>query len=61
MRAIAALEELEVGETIILELDRDPRPLLNELGPFLEKRFETWVAEEGPEIWRVLITREELN
>lgn len=58
MRALCALENMEVGETLLLELDRDPRPLLNELSPILEKGFEFWVVEEGPEIWRVLITRE---
>jgi uncharacterized protein (DUF2249 family) len=59
MRAVSALENMEVGETLLLELDRDPQPLLKELQPILEKGFEFWVVEEGPEIWRVLITREE--
>jgi uncharacterized protein (DUF2249 family) len=59
MRALAALENMEVGETLLLELDRDPGPLLNELKPVFEEGFSFWVAEEGPKIWRVLITREE--
>lgn len=58
-RALSTLRKMEAGETLLLELDRDPEPLLKELRPILEKGFEFWVAEEGPEIWRVLITREE--
>lgn len=60
-RALSTLRKMEAGETLLLELDRDPQPLLKELHPILEKGFEFWVVEEGPEIWRVLITRSEMS
>jgi uncharacterized protein (DUF2249 family) len=57
MHALAALEDMEAGDTLLVELDRDPQPLLNQLRPILESGFSSWVVEEGPEIWRVMIYR----
>ena len=58
-RALSALEHMETGDTLLMELNRDPRPLLVQLQPMLERGFSWWIAEEGPETWRVLIAREE--
>lgn len=57
MHALSALEDMEVGATLLVELGRDPRPLLDQLRPILERGFSYWVVEEGPEIWRVMIYR----
>lgn len=59
MYALSALEHMEVGDTLLMELNRDPRALLDELRPLLDSGFSYWVAEEGLEIWRILISREE--
>ena len=46
---------MNATETLLIELNRDPRPLLARLHPMLEGDFSRWIAEEGPEIWRVLV------
>jgi uncharacterized protein (DUF2249 family) len=58
MHALSALDDMDEGDTLLIEVDRDPQTLLDQLRPALEKDFSYWVAEEGQEIWRILITRE---
>lgn len=59
MYALSALEDMDEGDTLLIEVDRDPKTLLDQLRPALEKGFSYWVAEEGPEVSRILISCEE--
>ncbi len=59
MHALSALENMDAGDSLLIELDHNPQSFLDELRPALECGFTFWVAEEGPEIWRILIFREE--
>jgi uncharacterized protein (DUF2249 family) len=58
MRCLLSLERLATGETVVVMNDLDPDPLLKELKPVLDRGFTYKLAEEGPEIWRILISRE---
>ena len=60
MRVLLSLERLAMGETMVVIDDCDPDPLLKELKPALDRGYTYWVAEEGPEIWRIFISCEEL-
>ncbi len=48
---------LESGEKMEIINDHDPRPLHYQLLAENEGQFEWKYLEEGPEIWRVEITR----
>ena len=59
MRLLSFLEQMNQGDTLLVVNDRDPAPLLEELKPLLETGYSAWVPESGPEIWHILISREE--
>ncbi len=54
------LEKMTPGEALLIVNDRDPEPLLQAIKPTLDKGYTYWIPEEGPEIWRILISREDL-
>lgn len=56
MHLLCALEDMEVGDTRLVLLDRDPDPLLQQLRPVLQRGLTYQVTEEGSEIWQVLIS-----
>lgn len=52
-------DDLSPGGAIALINDHDPKPLLYQLQFERGNRFEWWPLEEGPEVWRILITKRE--
>ncbi len=50
-------EGLEPGETFALLNDHDPKPLYDQFQAFRPGTFHWEYAEQGPEIWRVLIRK----
>lgn len=50
-------EALNSGEAMELINDHDPRPLHYQFIMELPDRFEWEYLEEGPEVWRVAITK----
>lgn len=50
-------EGLGSGETMELINDHDPRPLHYQFMAELPEKFEWEYLEQGPEVWRVAITR----
>ncbi len=54
---LVSLEELASGETLLVVNDRDSALILDQLKSFLEKGFSCWVTEEGPDVWRIFISR----
>ncbi len=61
IRALSFLEKMTPGEALLIVNDRDPESLLQEIKPTLEKGYTYWIPEAGPEIWRILISREDLS
>ncbi len=61
IRALSFLEKMTPGEALLIVNDRDPNPLLQEIKSTLDKGYTYWIPEEGPEIWRILISREDLS
>jgi uncharacterized protein (DUF2249 family) len=59
IRLLLTLEEMTPGDTLLVVSERNPDALLEELKPVLEKSFTYWIAEAGPETWRILISCEE--
>jgi len=59
MLFLLSLEKLAPAETLLVVNDRDPDALLRELKPVLQRGYTYWIPEAGPEIWRILIFREE--
>jgi len=58
MHVLLSLERLAGGETVLVIDDRDPDPLLRNLKTALDQGYTYWIAEEGPEIWRLFVTRQ---
>ena len=52
-----AFEALKPGETMELINDHDPRPLRYQMMAEMDGQFEWEYLEEGPEVWRVAITK----
>ncbi|ETI89282.1 MAG: hypothetical protein Q607_CBUC00182G0262 [Clostridium butyricum DORA_1] len=52
-----AFEELTLGETMELINDHDPRPLYQQFILNFPEHFEWEYLEQGPEIWRIAITK----
>ena len=50
-------EEIAVGETMELINDHDPRPLYQQFILNFPEHFEWEYLEQGPEIWRIAITK----
>jgi len=61
MRALAALEDTEMGETLLLLFNQDPHPLLNQLCPILKGDFEWRILVDGQESWTVMIQRKGMS
>ena len=52
-----AFEELTLGETMELINDHDPRPLYQQFILNFSEHFEWKYLEQGPEIWRIAISK----
>ena len=52
-----AFEELSLGEIMELINDHDPRPLYQQFMLNFSEQFEWQYLEQGPEIWRIAITK----
>ena len=52
-----AFKELAVGEMMELINDHDPRPLYQQFMLNFSEQFEWGYLEQGPEIWRISITK----
>jgi uncharacterized protein (DUF2249 family) len=52
-----AFDALAAGEKMELINDHDPRPLYYQFIMERENQFEWEYLEEGPEVWRVSITK----
>lgn len=50
-------EGLGIGETMELINDHDPRPLYNKFEIELKEQFQWDYLEQGPEMWRIAITK----
>lgn len=54
---INTFEKLASGETMELINDHDPRPLYDHFMAEFPNKFEWNYLEQGPEIWRIGITK----
>ncbi|EKQ57401.1 MULTISPECIES: DUF2249 domain-containing protein [unclassified Clostridium] len=52
-----AFDKLASGETMELINDHDPRPLYDHLSVERPNQFEWEYLEQGPELWRIGITK----
>ena len=50
-------EALGAGESFILVNDHDPKPLYYQFAAEFEGQFGWQYLEQGPDVWRVAITR----
>ena len=53
----AAFDKLNPGQSMTLVNDHDPKPLYYEFKFEKPGRFDWEYLEQGPEIWKVLITK----
>lgn len=53
----ATFEALPENEAFVLVNDHDPKPLYYQFQAEHEGRFDWQYLEEGPEVWRVRISR----
>ena len=54
---LSAFESLKSGEIMELVNDHDPKPLHYQFMIEMPEQFEWEYLEEGPEVWRVAITK----
>lgn len=52
-----AFNGLSSGETMVLVNDHDPKPLYYQLSAEHKGEFDWKALEEGPEVWRIAVTR----
>lgn len=52
-------DSLKVDETMELINDHDPMPLYYQMKAELPDKFEWQYVEQGPEVWRVAITKKQ--
>lgn len=52
-----ALDDLASGQSLLLVNDHDPRPLRYQLDAERPNTFDWEYEAEGPEVWRVRISR----
>lgn len=53
----AMYESLAPGESMLLLNDHDPKPLYYQMAAEMPDQFTWEYLEQGPEVWRVRITR----
>lgn len=56
-RIFQTFESLAPGESMILINDHDPKPLYYQFAAEIPGKFGWEYLEQGPEVWRVAITR----
>lgn len=53
----ATFDRLNAGQKLMLINDHDPKPLYYEFSFEKAGRFEWQYLEQGPEVWKVVITK----
>jgi uncharacterized protein (DUF2249 family) len=56
-RIFGVFDLLPLGESVTLVNDHDPRPLHDQLATERKAAFDWHYLEEGPDLWRVRITK----
>ena len=56
-RIFNTFDSLPVGSSFVLANDHDPKPLYNHFSAERADSFDWQYLEEGPETWRVRITK----
>jgi uncharacterized protein (DUF2249 family) len=56
---LKTFDSLQPGETMELINDHDPSPLRHMFNAELPNKFEWNYLEQGPDVWRVAITKKE--
>lgn len=56
-RFFQTFDGLPAGETLVLINDHDPKPLYYQLSAERKGEFDWKALEEGPEVWRIAITK----
>ena len=59
MEALSSFERMAGGDTLFVLNDHDMDPLMEQMSSLLERGFNWWVTEDGPEVWRIIISRGE--
>ncbi|AQR93710.1 MULTISPECIES: DUF2249 domain-containing protein [Clostridium] len=54
---LKTFENINIGETMELVNDHDPRPLYDHFNVMFPNKFEWNYLEQGPELWRIGITK----
>lgn len=54
---IGGLTSMKSGQQVVLVAPHDPRPLLTQLARTAPDAFTTAYLEEGPQEWRIEVTR----
>ena len=57
-RIFSALEALKPSQTLVIGSDHEPRPLQYQIQAKFPGLFDWTYVQQGPEVWRVLISRE---
>ena len=57
-RIFAVLEALKPSQSFVIVSDHEPRPLQYQIQARFPGLFDWTFVEQGPETWRVVITRE---
>ncbi|MBI5049064.1 MAG: DUF2249 domain-containing protein [Deltaproteobacteria bacterium] len=52
---------LKPGESFILINDHDPKPLLYQFQAEYYGKFDWWMLEQGPQVWRVMIAKRKID
>lgn len=53
----STFEKLNLGQAMMLVNDHDPKPLYYEFSFEKAGRFKWEYVEEGPDVWKVMITK----
>lgn len=56
-RIFQSFDGLEVGKTLTIVNDHDPKPLWYQFSVERENQFQWEYLEEGPEVWRVALSK----
>ncbi|MCH7913279.1 MAG: DUF2249 domain-containing protein [Deltaproteobacteria bacterium] len=59
MQIYSSLKGMGTGDTLLIVNDNNPRLLLEQLRPIIDRNFTYWITEDGPQIWRIIFSRSE--
>jgi len=60
-KIFGTFKSLKPGESFILVNDHEPKPLLYQFQAEYHGEFDWWVLEQGPQAWRVMIAKRQVN